>query len=64
MAVKELQSLYTLKDLAKILSKSPTNIYHNWHRWVNEGRLKVLFVGGRPRFQQKSVEKLIKSFEI
>ncbi len=56
--------LYTLEDLAKILKKSKSTVNKRWKQWSSEGRIgKPLLVEGRPRFYEKDIEKLLKSFE-
>jgi len=59
-----LENLLTITDVAEVLRKSNKTVYKRWKPWVQEGRMKVCLIGGKPRFQMKEVEKLVKSFEI
>ncbi len=57
-------TLLTLKDFARLLQKAPSTIYRNWHAWVNDGRIKVLYICGQPRFRAEDLPQFLKSFEV
>ena len=63
-ADRTMEKLLTITELAYILRKSPKTVYMNWKKWAQEGRIKVLLIGGKPLFRESEVEKLIKSFEV
>jgi len=61
--VEGMTKLYTLRDLSHILAKSKSTIYHNWKKWVSDGRMQVMIINCQPRFHHDEVLKLLKSFE-
>ena len=57
---RDIQGLYTLKDVCEILKIGRTSVYE----LISQGRLNSTKIHGSRRFTRKHIEDLIKSGEV